>query len=83
MKLAVNVNMKYAAPIAIKIYISFLNLDILLNHLLYLHRASLNLNPHPSPCLTSNPPAPNQDCLALPLENGLHTLVYCIPPHPE
>jgi len=38
MKLAVNVTMKYAAPIPTKIYISFLNLDILLNHLLYLHR---------------------------------------------
>jgi hypothetical protein len=38
MKLAVNVNMKYDAPIPIKIYISFLNLDILLNHLLYLDR---------------------------------------------
>jgi len=38
MKLAVNVNMKYTPPIDIKIYISFLDLDILINHLLYLHR---------------------------------------------
>lgn len=54
MKLAMNVNIKYAAPIPITIYISFLNLDILINHLLYLQEASLNLNPYPCPCLSSN-----------------------------